>query len=395
MKNRVLDKNNPLLLISLCQFCFSLGMSIVDPILPLYASSFNISYELVGIVIASFGFARIFTEIPGGLMTDRFGATFLLAFGYALCTISQLLGGIAQTYVELALARMIMGIGSALDLTASFTHLGEITTIETRQKYIALFQSAGTLAQIIGPTAGGVISDIAGRRSVFFVSALLFAISAVLVLKKVPKKTSASDRPRGIMPSRSDLIAILKDIHVIAISGSAFVMFFLYNSIRSPMIPLYGTEQFHLSSLQIGLVLSLNSIASFIVLLFISPRLEGIVSRSSLLPISLLVNSISVLALSFSSNFTTLAILTIFFGVGHGLLQPIPFTMIIDLSKPENRGLSMGILRTIADLGVIIGPIMVGLLMDLNQPLLVFYLVAGIVVAFSFITWIVFRKART
>ncbi len=393
MKNRVLDKNNPLLLISLCQFCFSLAMNLVDPILPQYASSFNISYVLVGIVISSFGFARIFFEIPGGLLTDKFGFRSLLFFGYVLCTISQIVAGIAQTFVELALARMMIGIGSALDIIASFIYLGEITTAETRARYITLFQSADTLALIIGPTVGGVISDIAGIRSNFFVSALLFAISAVLVFKKVSKKTSESDRPRGLAPSGYGAMAILKDIRVIAVSGSAFVMFFLYNSIRSPMIPLYGAKQFHLTSSEIGLVLSLFSLASFIVLFFIYPRLENI-RKSSLLPVSLLVNSISVLTLSFSSDFTTLAILAILLGVGHGLLQPIPFTMIIDLSKPENRGFSMGILRTIADIGIIIGPMMVGSLMDFNQPLLVFYLDAGIVITISFMTWIVFRKPR-
>lgn len=132
MKNRVLDKNNPLLLISLAQFSFSLSMTLVDPIMPLYASSFNISYVWVGIVVSSFGFTRIFFEIPGGLLTDRYGTISLLVFGYILCTISQIVAGIAQTFVELTVARMIIGIGSALVLTASFTYIGEITTIKTR-----------------------------------------------------------------------------------------------------------------------------------------------------------------------------------------------------------------------------------------------------------------------
>lgn len=191
------------------------------------------------------------------------------------------------------------------------------------------------------------------------------------------------------------MIKILKNIYVITISGSAFMMFFLHNSIRSTMIPLYGANQFHLSLSELGLVFSLTSLIMLIVLFFVTHRLERIIGGSSLLPVSLLVCSISVLTLSFSSDFLTFTILSIPFGVGFGLLQSIPFTMIIDFSKPENRGLSMGILRTIADFGIILGPMIVGWLMYINQPLLVFYLVAGIIGAFSFITWIVFRKLRT
>ncbi len=395
MKNRVLDNGNPLLLISLAQFSFSLAMTLVDPILPLYASSFNISYVLVGIVVSSFGFTRIFFEIPGGLLTDRFGTRLMLILGYALITISNIVAGVAQTFVELTVARAIVGIGSAIELTASLTYIGRITTIETRGRNIALFQSAGTSAQIIGPTIGGLIADIAGRRSIFFVAALFSTIGAMLVSKmKFSKNTIESNRRKGLIPSYSDMIEILRDIRVIAISGSAFAMFFLFSGVRGTMIPLFGAGQFQLSSSQIGLVFSLTSLTILMVLFFITHRLERIIGRSSLLPISLSVCSISVLILSFSSDFMTLAVLSIPLGIGFGLLQPIPFATIIDFSNPAKGGLSMGILRTIADLGLIIGPMMVGWLMYLNQPLLVFYLVASIIGALSFMTWIVFRKPR-
>jgi DHA2 family lincomycin resistance protein-like MFS transporter len=123
-------------------------------------------------------------------------------------------------------------------------------------------------------------------------------------------------------------------------------------------------------------------------------RLEGVFGRARLLSISLLVCSLAVLAISLSSDFTTFVIASIPLGVGFGLLQPIPFAMIIDLSEPVNRGLMMGTLRTVADLGIIIGPTSVGWLMSLDRPLWAFYLIAAIVGAFSLLTWTAFRRPR-
>jgi len=53
---------HPLLIICLAQLCESMGMNLVNPIMPLYASSFNMSYTMVGVVLSSFGITRLFSS---------------------------------------------------------------------------------------------------------------------------------------------------------------------------------------------------------------------------------------------------------------------------------------------------------------------------------------------
>lgn len=392
MKSRTLDFTSPMMLISLSQFASAMAFTLTDPILPLYAASFNISYDLVGIVLSSFGFTRIFCEIPGGLLMDKTGRKSLLVIGFVVIAISQVIGGLARSYVELAISRMIIGAGSALELTASVTIIGEVSTEENRQRNIARYQSAAASAQIIGPTLGGVVSQIIGLRNTFLISALLSAAGALIVSKIRTQDKMKSDRPRSILPTTSDFKTILGDLRVIAVCVSAFAMFLLFSSIRGTMIPLYGANVLNLSSSEIGLIFSCTSIVIFLVLAFVTHRLEGVFGRTRLLTISLLVCSLAVAVISLSSDFTTFIIASIPLGVGFGLLQPTPFAMIIDLSKPANRGLMMGIMRTIADLGIIVGPIVVGSLMNLGQPLWVFYLIAMIIGVLSILTWIVFRR---
>jgi MFS family permease len=66
--------------------------------------------------------------------------------------------------------------------------------------------------------------------------------------------------------------------------------------------------------------------------------------------------------------------------------------MISDYAEPENRGLTLGISRTVAAFGIVIGPTMVGGLIDFGQPLLAFYIISGILFLFSVLTFAVFRK---
>jgi MFS family permease len=185
------------------------------------------------------------------------------------------------------------------------------------------------------------------------------------------------------------------DDKLITISISCFMLFFLFTSIRSTMIPLFASNKLGLSSIQIGFVFSFTSAIIVCCLLFINVKIENRLRRSSLLTLSLLICALAVFLVSLSYDFVTLMIVSIPLGLGFSLLQPTPFAMVSDYTKPENRGLMLGLARTIADFGIVLGPPLVGWLIDVGQPLLVFYLISAVLVLFSLATWRIFRNQNT
>jgi len=372
----------------------SMAFSLTDPVLPFYAESFGISYSLVGLILSSFGFTRIFFEIPGGLIMERFGRKRLLLIGFLISAISEVMAGLAQSYVELMISRMMIGVGSALELTSSLTLIGELSTRDNRQRNIAHYQSAGAAAQIIAPTIGGLLSQVVSLRVTFIVSALLSVTGAYIVSRIRVENETRTDQSRSPVPAFSGLGRVLLDFRVIAVAASAMAMFLLFSSVRGTMIPLYADNVLHLDSSQIGLIFSITSATIFLVLFFLTDPLERVLGRSKLLSVSLLVCSLAVLVLSLPSGFAAFAIASVPLGVGFGLLQPIPFAMIIDLSEPRNRGLMMGTVRTVADLGIILGPNIVGWLLSVGEPAWVFYLIAVIIGGISILTWAAFRSEK-
>jgi MFS-type transporter involved in bile tolerance (Atg22 family) len=164
-------------------------------------------------------------------------------------------------------------------------------------------------------------------------------------------------------------------------------MFFTFTSIRGTMIPLYGAEFLALTSTQIGVISSLTSLVVVVGLILVVPRVERVLGRPRLLFLSLVVCAGAVAIITVATEFIGFAATMIPLGVGFSLLQPSPFTMIMDLVSLERRGVFMGILRTTGDLGLILGPLLVGGLLDLGQPTLVFYVVAGTIGSYAVIVW--------
>jgi MFS family permease len=383
--------HHPLFLICLAQFSVFFGMSLVNPVLPLYIASFTTSFTMVGLVLSSFGISRIFIEIPGGRLMDRVGRKPVIIVGHALVAASHVLAGVAQSSIELVMSRMLLGIGSALILSASRIYVSEISTKDQRLRNISLFQGVSSIAGIVGPTMGGLIADLIGIRYNFFFSSVLSVIGVLLVinLKSHASKAYVTKRAYSRRPS---LLESIKDLRIIAISAACFMIFFFYSSIKGTLLPLYGNEVLGLSSFEIGLVFSFLSMITVVGLLFFTHQWEARLSRAMLLPLSLCLCALAIVLVSFAVDLLTLTVFIIPLGVGLSILQPTPWTMISDYAHPEYRGVTMGVARTIADVGHLIGPIMVGWLIDRGQPLIAFYIVAGILGGVAFLTFKIFKQ---
>lgn len=57
------------------------GMSIVSPILPIYATSFGVSYAVASLVISVYAFGRLIADILVGAAADRWGCGTLCWLG--------------------------------------------------------------------------------------------------------------------------------------------------------------------------------------------------------------------------------------------------------------------------------------------------------------------------
>jgi MFS family permease len=65
---------------------FATGM--LSPIMPLYASSFEISYALIGVVLAAQATGNLIGDIPAGILLGKLGHKWSMLIGVALLGMS-------------------------------------------------------------------------------------------------------------------------------------------------------------------------------------------------------------------------------------------------------------------------------------------------------------------
>lgn len=68
-----------------------------------------------------------------------------------------------------------------------------------------------------------------------------------------------------------------------------------------------------------------------------------------------------------------------------GVLHPTITTLTVDTAHPSYRGLYIGINRTFCDFGILVGPILAGLLSDMYGLSLPFVVIAAVCLVTSFV----------
>jgi MFS transporter, DHA1 family, multidrug resistance protein len=382
-----------LLTLSGMQIIIMLGFGMIAPILPLYARTFDVSTVMVGLLITSFGVARLFTNLPAGKLADRIGRRPLILTGPLITGIGALLAGLAPTFWLLVAARFVQGLGSAMSATASMTVLADVSTPENRGKTMSVFQGSLLLGASIGPAIGGALAGLVGLRGVFFVYAASAFLVAVWARARVTE--TLSNEATGEAPARKPgrfafgsgtTMSMLLNASFMAISLVSVAIFFTRTGARSTIVPLIGSEQLGLSAIGIGNVLTVAAVLNVLVLPLAGWSIDRFGRKRTIVP-STIVSSFGVFLFAIAPNVTTFVAAAVVLGIGTGIAGPAPAAYVADLAKGRSYGATMGLFRTLSDVGFVVGPVLLGWIADrqgfgfslyVNAGLL---LVAGLVFA--------------
>jgi EmrB/QacA subfamily drug resistance transporter len=127
-----------------------------------------------------------------GRLSDLYGRRPLYLAGVAIFLLGSALSGASQSLTQLIVFRAIQGLGAGALIPLSMTINGDIYTVSERARIQGLFSGVWGLASILGPLAGGFITDHFSWRWVFYIN-LPFGLAAALVVGLAliePKRTT-------------------------------------------------------------------------------------------------------------------------------------------------------------------------------------------------------------
>lgn len=366
---------NETLIILCIEVVLMMGIGLVSPILPQYARTFGVSITMVGLLITAFGVARIIVDIPAGRLSERLGRRPILIAGPLILAAGSIACGLAGSYWELLLFRLIQGIGSAMYTTAAMIMLADISTPANRGQVMSLYQGSLLLGAGLGPTVGGFVAQSFGLRAPFFAFAFFAILAALWAYLRLPETRPVS-QPQTVvgsndnsdpMPdaSRAGLKPLLRDLNFILISTVTFAIFFMRTGAQNQLLPLLGNERMGLSEGQIGIALTIVAITQF-VSIFLGGRLSDRFGRKAVITPGCIIAAASLVMLAQSYSYWFLLLSCAIMGIGIGISGATPSAYVADIIPRANYSSGMGLYRAISDLGFVIGPILLGWFADIS-----------------------------
>ena len=363
--------------LALVAFCVALGFGIVVPAVPLFALQFGVGTTAAGAVVSAFALMRLLSGLAGGRLVDRVGERAALLAGLGVVAVSSLLAGLAVSYPQLLVLRGVGGIGSAVFTIAATSLLLRVASAAQRGQTQSVYRGGFLLGGIIGPAFGGAVLGISIRAPFFLYAGtlLLAALVAATMLPKPPPKRKAQPQvamgvgeddgvPRAVVPEppRTPLSTALSSPAYRAALAGNFAVGFAVLGVRSTVVPLLVVQSLELDPFWIGAAFTIAALVQAVLLLPAGRAVDTVGRRPTLVAGGVLT-ALSLVALAAATGPTSLLLAMSVFAAGAALLGVAPAAIVGDVVEGRG-GTAVAVWQMSSDLGSVIGPLAVGLLID-------------------------------
>ena len=368
-------------LIWMCVLIFAnqLGFGAMVPSLPLYAETFGVSGTAIGFAIGVYGLARFVMAIPSGQISDKWGRKPALAIGGLLATAGNLLSVYATAYPEFLLARFIAGAGAGMVVTTGSVILADITTPARRGRIIAIYQGTFIFAVGIGPLPGGYLAQNFGLLAPFWFCALASFLAGSIALLKVKetRQLAKEKEIKGtILPPLKDQLKILsKNTGFVLVSGIALAHALTRTGGLFNIVPIIGSFKIQLEYDEIGIALAVGSLLGLCAVYPAGVAVDRWGRKAIIVPFTFLTGG-SFLLFASADSFLGFALANALWGIASGIGGSAPAAYAADSAPPGMNASAMSLFRMLGDIGYVVGPVILGFIVDTHGTDMALYLAA-------------------
>ena len=182
--------------VALVTMLVALDQTVVGTAMPRIVAELK-GFDLYAWVATSYMLASVITIPIFGRLGDLFGRKPFLLAAVALFTLASVLCGVANSMLFLVIARGVQGIGGGILLGTVFATVADLfPDPKLRLRWLVLVTSTFAIANVIGPTLGGMLTQMRSWRLVFFVNVPIGIVSLMFVQLFVPNLHRLTGRGR-------------------------------------------------------------------------------------------------------------------------------------------------------------------------------------------------------
>jgi EmrB/QacA subfamily drug resistance transporter len=395
-------------------FMANVDTTAVTVALPTIGREFGVTLDALQWVLSAY-LLTITAILPlFGRLGDMLGRKPILNIGLGLFTAASVACAFAPSFPVLIASRALQGIGASMFMATVMATAVTTFPPELRGRVLGLISSIVAAGTLLGPSLGGLLTDVFGWRAIFLINLPIGLLGAVGTLLFVPTDRGTGGGLRSLDVPGAVLFAVFvaalllglgrgpssgwADAEVIGLLGAAVVLVLLFvlreRRVAQPLIdlqllrqrvfglgnlacllyfmlitltpflfPLYLQEVLGWSTGTTGLVMTLQAVA----MLLVSP-LSGWWSdragsgRPALVALAvLLLGMLAAAFLDTAAPTWLVALLLALLGVGPGMFNSPNNSAVMGAVPRERAGTASGILSTTRNLGRAMGVAVVAL----------------------------------
>ena len=302
----------------------------------------DFSYNQVKWILISFGLGSIVGSWLGGKLSDKIGFYKIMIFSLMTSGIAFFGLQFVTSFEGLLVAMFFIMVVADMFRPAMFVSLGAYAKPENRTRALTLVRLAINLGFAAGPALGGLLIMTVGYKGLFWVdgATCILAILIFWIKVKEKKKSKYTDKEH---PGEILTYSVFKDRPFWIFLGATLITGILFFQLFTT-IPLYHKEQFNLSELQTGLLLTLNGVLIFFLEMPIVSYIERHkINKLKVITLGCLAMAISMYLLLVNQWAGILIIMMLFMTFGEMFVFPFSNSFAMSRAPKGHEGRYMAI----------------------------------------------------
>jgi MFS transporter, DHA1 family, multidrug resistance protein len=343
-------------------FLIALGFGLVAPVLPQFATTFDVGATAAAVIVSIFALMRLLFAPAGGALIGRLGERPVYVAGLLIVAASTAACAFAQSYWQLLVFRGLGGAGSVMFTVASMALVIRLAPPESRGRVSGAYASAFLIGNVCGPIVGGLLAGF-GLRIPFLAYAGALVLAAIVVqtqLSHVP----GSARGQAAAAPAMKLGEAFGDSAYRAAMLSSFANGWATFGVRMATVPLFAVTALNSGPGAAGWALAVFAAGNALALT-VSGRLADSLGRKPMMVAGLVVTGAATAGIGLTQGLGWFLAASMLAGVGAGMLNPAQQAAVADvIGRERSGGPVLAAYQMTSDIGAILGPVLVGLLAD-------------------------------
>ncbi len=356
-----------LLVLFVTAFVDMVGLTMIIPLLPFYATHLGASATVVGLLVSAFSVAQLAVAPVWGRFSDRYGRRPVILAGLLLTGCAYVIFAFARSVLILLLSRLVQGLGGGT-IGVVQAYVADASPPEERTKSLGWLSAVTSLGAVAGPAFGSVMISVGGRAAPGLAAAalaLLVAGFAARFLVESRQLRMSGSHAISTTSSRQAIGRVLSHwrepasrlIWVYTIGIGAF-----YGTIQ--VVPLLLTNRLGITERNIGYFIMYLGGMGVVVRSLLLGRAVDYLGEARLSRLGLVLLAAGLGCTGLASHGGILFLGFTLMPLGTAFLFPCVTGLLSRVVPANERGLYMGVQHTFGGVSRVLFPITAGLLMD-------------------------------